>query len=326
VESGEARGSEVAQIQAGSGLPLRRCTDHCLPAVRMRGMLSPICLIILLQTAPAAEAGRVSGQFRLGTGVVITPKTAAAYPVREQYDARTESVEIVLSTEPVDAAAAVAALNPHMEAINQDALRQDNYILLWVTPDGRVSMNATFTKTMTQYLDRTGGGGGLAATLSAHTPGHVSGRIFTPAPVKVMSGESYTCDFTFDVDVTRLPAGVSLPPGGGEPGRAFAALLASAEKKNWDALRGGVSIRLRKIFDADYRTPEENLEYAVDFLQMQLPKRGTKVTGGVLRGESATLEIEGEMFAGQKAVYFARMVRSGGIWLFDGSTLAGMVK
>jgi hypothetical protein len=300
--------------------------DHCLPKVRMRGMLALICLVILLRVAPGAEAGAVRGQFRLGSGAVIAPKAVAAYPVREQYDARTESVEIVLSAAPVDAAAAVAALNPHIEAINQDALRKDNYILLWVTTDGRVSMNATFSATMTQYLDRTGAGGGLTATLSAHTRDHISGRIFTPAPVKVLSGESYTCDIIFAVDVTRPPAGVSLPPGGGEPGQAFAALMASLENKNWDALRDGVSIRLRKIFDADYRTPEENLEYVVDFLQMQLPKRGTKVASGVLRGENATLEIEGEMFAGQKAVYFARMVRSGGIWLFDGSTLAGMVK
>jgi len=295
-------------------------------AVCMRGALLLIGLVILLLAAPTVDAGTVTGQFRLEGGGTIAPKSAAAYPVREQYDARTESIEIVLSTAPIDAALAANALNPHAEAINHDALRQDNYILLWVTPDGRVSMNATFSATMTQYLDRTGADGRLRATLTVHTPGRIAGRIFTQAPVKVMSGDSYTLDITFAVDVTHPAAGTLLPPGGGEPGKAFTAMRASAQKKNWDALRDSVSERLRNMFDADYRTPEENLEYATDFLQMSLPKLGTKVTRGTLRGETATLEIEGEMFAGQTAVYFVRMVRSGGAWLFDGATLAGLVK
>lgn len=285
-----------------------------------------IGLVVLLLAAPIADAGTVTGQFKLESGDTIAPKAAAAYPVREQYDARTESVEIMLSTAPIDAAAAANALSPHADAINQDTLRQDNYVLLWVTPDGRVSMNATFRATMTQYLDRTGAGGSLMATLTVHTPGRIAGRIFTPAPVKVMSGESYTLDITFAVDVTRPAAGTPLPPGGGEPGHAFGAMMVSAQKKNWEALRDSVSERLRGMFDADYRTPEENLEYAIDFLQTSLPRLGTKVMGGTLRGEVATLEIEGEMFAGQTAVYFVRMVKSGGAWLFDGATLAGLVK
>lgn len=281
-------------------------------------------LVIFLLEVHLTEAGTVTGQFKLEGGGVIAPKAAVAYPVREQYDARTESVEIVLSKERIDATAAANALNPHTEAINQDAVRQDNYVLLWVTPDGRVSMNATFVATMSQYLDETGGG--LMATLTANTPGKIAGRIFTPTPVKVMSGGSYTCDITFEVDVTRPAAGIPLSPGGGEPGRAFTAVMAAAQKKNWPALRGGISEDLRKMFDADYRTPKENLAYAIDFLQTSLPKVGRKVTRGILRGEIATLEIEGEMFAGQKALYFVRMVRSKGAWLFDGATLAGFVK
>ncbi|MDA8432031.1 MAG: hypothetical protein M0Z60_03600 [Nitrospiraceae bacterium] len=291
-----------------------------------RWSLPLIGLIVLLFAAPIAAAGTVAGQFKLGSGVVIAPKAAVAYPVREQYDARTESIEVMLSTAPIDAVAVANALNPHAEAINQDVLEHDNYILLWVEPDGRVSMNATFRATMTQYIDRTGDDGGLKAALTAHTPDHVAGRIFTPTPVKVMSGESYTCDITFDADVTRPKAGAPLPAGGGEPGKAFSAMMASAQNKNWDALRNSVSERLRNMFDADYRTPEENLEYAVDFLQTALPKQGRKITGGTLRGDAATLEIEGEMFPGQTAVYFAKMVKIRGAWLFDGASLTGLVK
>lgn len=314
----------MEQCHSASWMLAQRIAVPASVFVRRRAAL--FWLVILLLGTPIAEAGTVAGQFKVESGGMIAPKAAAAYPVREQYDARTESVEIVLSTAPIDAVAAANALNPHTDAINQDALRQDNYILLWVTPNGQVSMNATFVATMSQYLDRTDAWGSLRATLTANTPGQIAGRIFTSAPVKVMSGESYTCDITFAVDVTRPAAGSPLPPGGGEPGRDFTAMMASAKKKNWPVLSNSVSERLRKIFDANYRTPEENLEYAIDFLETSLPKVGRKVTRGILRGEVATLEIEGEMFAGQKAVYFVRMVKNKGRWLFDGATLAGLVK
>ena len=295
-------------------------------AVWLRGSLLLIGWVMLLMTAPPADAGTVTGHFTLAGGGTIAPKAAAAYPVREQYDARAESFEIVLSNAPIDAVAAANALSPHTEAINQDALRQDNYILLWVSPDGQVSMNATFGASMTQYLDRTGSGGRLRAALTMNTPTHIAGRVFTPAPVKVMSGDTYICDITFAVDVTHPAGGTLLPPGGGEPGRAFVAMLAAAKNKNWDALLDSVSLRLRDMFDADYRTKEENLEYAVDLLQTSLPRSGTKVTRGILRGETATLEIEGEIYAGQTAVYFVKMLKSRGHWSYDGAVLAGMVK
>lgn len=336
MEGREARGRQVTRISGHPGFR-RHAMIRCHPPSQSpaKRMAYPVrfhfsrgaplvCLVVLLLGADISGAGTVTGQFKLESGGMIAPEAATAYPVREQYDARTESVEIVLSRAPFSVDP--DALNPHIEAINQEAVRQDNYILLWVTPDGQVSMNATFAATMTQYLDRTGAGGGLRATLTTNTTGLIAGRIFTPEPVKVMSGDSYTCDITFAVDVVRPAAGTLLPPGGGEPGRAFAALMASAKKKNWPAFRDSVSERLRKILDDDYRTPEENLEYAVGFLQMSLPRSDRKVTRGTLRGTVATLEIEGDMFPGQKAVYFVRMVKSKGAWLFDGASLAGLVK
>lgn len=300
----------------------RRITDPVRFHVSCGALL--VCLFVLLLGANISGAGTVTGQFKLESGGIIAPEAATAYPVREQYDARAESVEIVLSKAPFSFDP--DALNLHVEAINQEAVRQDNYILLWVTPDGQVSMNATFAATMTQYLDRAGAGGGLRATLITNTPGRIAGRIFTPEPVKVMSGDSYTCDITFEVDVVRPAVGTPLPSGGGVPGRAFAAVMASAKKKNWPAFRDNVSERLRKIFYVDYRTQEENLEYAVSFMQLSLPKSGMKIKRGTLRGTVATLEIEGDMFPGQKAVYFVRMVKNKGAWLFDGATLAGLVK
>ena len=62
----------------------------------------------------------------------------------------------MLSEEPIDVVEAAAELDPHTNVINQKALRDHNYVLLWVRPDNDVSMNATYSDTMTQYVEMTG--------------------------------------------------------------------------------------------------------------------------------------------------------------------------
>ena len=70
-------------------------------------------------------------------------------------------------------------------------------------------MNATFSATMTQFVDKVGDS--LKATLTVNTPERVAGRVFTAAPVKTRGGESYTVDPTFDTAVARRPAGTRSP-------------------------------------------------------------------------------------------------------------------
>ena len=76
---------------------------------------------------------------------------------------------MVLSETPIDAAAAAEELDPHMQVINQKALQGGNYVILAVRPDGDVSMNATYSQTMTQYIDMTPGNGPLPGGLKAET-------------------------------------------------------------------------------------------------------------------------------------------------------------
>ena len=64
-----------------------------------------------------------------------------------------------------------------------------NYLLLWVRPDGSVGMNATYSKTMMQYLNDTAGmlaSGGLKAELTTNSPTKVEGRVFSAVPLKTM--------------------------------------------------------------------------------------------------------------------------------------------
>ena len=270
-------------------------------------------LALLAAIAVPAVAGEASGEFKTSSRQPIRPKYAAAYETRDQRDARKRAIEVILSEQPVDVAAAVAELDPHTNVINQPALQDNNYIVLWVRPGNDVSMNATYGARMLQYVDMTGGMGSLEAEMSEYAPDRVAGRVRTPKAVKTLDGESWTVDVRFSTNVTRLPAGTPLPAGGGEPGKALKALLAAKSAKNLDAIQNGVT----KKFD--------DLDDALQSLDIWLPKKGLKVLGGEMRGDTADLDVEGEMFAGQKGLFLVRMTRSGSRWLFVRATPAGFI-
>ena len=280
----------------------------------------------LVVVASPALAGDAKGRFVVKgkTSGTIAPTHAAAYLTHDARDRRNKVVEVLLSDVAIDVDAAVAALQPHIQVINQDVLDDRNYVLLWVAADGHVSMNATFSKTMTQFLDKVGDS--LKATLTVNTPERVAGRLFTEAPVSTMSGDSYTVDLTFDTAVTRLPAGTALGAGGGAPGKALTTFLAAVKKQQWPAIKALLAPAAVEMFDKSYNSPEENASSTADILQAWLPKSGLKITGGQLRGDTADLEVEGEMFPGTNALYLARLRQVGGTWLFESAGAVGMLR
>jgi hypothetical protein len=285
-----------------------------------------VCGAVLIAVASTVLAGDAKGNFVVKGGKTagtIAPTQAAAYVTRDPRDPRKKIVEVILSDAAIDVDAAIAALQPHAQVINQDALDDRNYVLLWVAPDGHVSMNATFSQTMTQFVDKVGSS--LKATLTTNTPERIAGRIFTVAPVKTMGGETYTVDLTFDTAVTRAPAATPIPAGGGAPGTALTAFLAAVKKQQWPAIKAGLAPAAVTILDKSYNSPEENASSAADLLQAWLPKSGLKIVGGELRGDTADLDVEGEMFPGTNALYLARMHQADGKWLFDSAGLIGML-
>lgn len=288
---------------------------------------SCLCLVALGIAASPCVARDAQGRFVVKgskTAGTITPTYAAAFVTRDPRDPRNRVVEVVLTEAAIDVDAAIATLQPHTHVINQDVLEDRNYVLLWVAPDGHVSMNATFGKTMTQFVDKVGDS--LKATLSVNTPDRVAGRLFTPAPVATMGGETYTLDLTFDTAVTRVPAGTPLGAGGGAPGKALTAFLAAVKTQQWPAIKTALAPSALATFDKSYNSPEENASSAADILQAWLPKGGLKITGGEQRGDTADLDVEGEMFPGTNALYLARLRQVDGAWLFDSAGMVGMLQ
>jgi hypothetical protein len=289
----------------------------------MRGV-SVVVWALLLAAAGVATAGPASGQFKAKPGV-IAPKHAVAYVVRDMQNPRGTRVELMLTDVPIsDDGSLRDALDPHMVAINLDAISKRNYVLVWVTPKGWAGMNATFSATMTQYLSTTDDD--LKAELTTNTPTKIEGRIYTPSPVKTMDGETYSIDVKFSADVAPPPAGTPLAAGGGEAGKALTAFLAAAAKKNWPVIKAGLSPKALSMFDKSYNTPAENAENALDLLKVWIPTNKMKVTRGQLRGSDvAILEVEGEMFPGTNSLSLVKMVKSGTAWQFEQAVSAGML-
>jgi hypothetical protein len=272
---------------------------------------------------PAAPSGTASGEFTAGKRPPIRPKFATAFEARDQRDARKTIVEVVLSDAPVDAAAAARELDPHMDIINQAALKDRNYVLLWVRPANDVSMNATYSPTMTQYLaraDRT-----FKAEITEYSADRVTGRVFTTEPIKTMDGELYAANLTFSAVITHAPPSTKLPADGGEPGKALTALFAAIAKKSWDGIAQNVTERNAKMFGDPDDPPAKRVAEALDMLGFWLPKKGARITGGLVRESSAFVEVEGEVYEGQKALYLARMIKVGTRWVFDHATNAGLI-
>jgi hypothetical protein len=271
-----------------------------------------LLLTLLAAIAVPAVAGEASGEFKVTNRTPIRPKYAAAYETRDQRDPRKHIVEVVLSSEPIDTAAAVADLDPHTNVINQPALMDHDYILLWVRPGNDVSMNATYGARMVQFVDMTGDMGSLKAEMKTNTADRVEGRLWSPKPVKTQD-ETWTVDVHFATDVTRLPAATRLPADGGDPGKAFKALLAARLAKKLDAIQKNVV------------KPFDSLADALSTLDIWLPKKGIEITGGEVHGDSAVLEVEGEMFPGMKGLFLVGMKKSGSRWLFDRAVRGGLI-
>jgi hypothetical protein len=280
-------------------------------------------VLFILMTAGAAVAGPASGTVKTPTGT-ISPKQAVGYVIRDQRNARATEIELLLTEVPVNAAALRDQLDPHVVAINFDELRDHQYLLLWVKPDGTVSMNATYAKTMTQYINDTAGG--LKAELTTNTPTKVEGRIYSPSPLKTFDGPTYMIDVKFSADVIPALTGTPIAAGGGDAGKALTTFWTAVTKKDWAGIKAGLSPHKLKTFDSDSDTPAEKADSASSILTARLGLNKMKIDGGMLiNPTTAVLEVESDSF-GTRVLSLVMMVKPGAAWQWEETLRAGNLR
>jgi hypothetical protein len=291
-------------------------------------------LVVILAAPLFCLATSVSGSFKADKKGEIKPTAVAAFPVRAQDDPHNKVTAVVLAEGTMDAASALQTLDPHTALINQEGMRDKNYITFVVRPDGFVGMNATFSDGMVQYIDSTKGdkesitAQALIAEFTENSPDRIAGRIHTDKPVKTQNGESYSLDVQFDTAITHAPAARDLGASGGEAGKALEALLAAIKSKDWKGVQQGIKSSDLESWTYEDDSDEENFDSVVGNITIFLPKGKSKVTGGEQVGDKVILELEGEMMEGDsetKALYLIQMVKEGQSWRFDRARLAGFL-
>ncbi|MCI0612150.1 hypothetical protein L0244_04090 [bacterium] len=286
--------------------------------------------VMVLAFATSAFAQKVTGQFKTSKAV-IKPKSVVAIPVRSVRNPLKWETAVILSEGTMDVSQAFEGLDPRMALLNQEGMKDKNYITFWIHNTGAVGMNATFSEGMVQYLDSTKdpeGGGmtaeSLEALFSENSPNRIAGRIRTIKPVKSMMGETYELDVNFDTPISRPPAGEKLTADGGQPGDAFMAFLAAVKSKNWNQLQ--VTASSRVLESAYAETPAEKAASVIDSVSFLLPKGNPKILGGEQFADKATLEVKGQMSEeGGDALYLVRMLKEEGSWRFDACYMGGLL-
>jgi len=295
--------------------------------MRVLRSAGPWVLVLAFPGFGIAHAGQVSGQFVLA-GKPVQVSEVAAFRMRDQFNPRTFETYVMLTAKPVDRAAIGASLDPYAVAINDPAVDDADYLAFSVKADGKVSVNAHVGGT--QYIDTTGTimgqRGSLVANCRENTPTRVACSVKTKEPVKSMDGPTWSMDLSFESDVIGRKPGKPLAKDGEAPGKAFLALRAAVEGNDFSKILALLTPDQAKSYQEDWRTPEENLASAKDILGVRLPKQ-PKITGGeLLANDHAVLEVEGVPYENGHMLYLVEMRQIDGRWLFEQSSVAGMLK
>jgi len=290
-------------------------------------MLRNLLLLAIATAGTAAQAGTVSGKFELD-GKPTTPSEVAAFRMRDQFAPRTLETYVMLTLKPVDRAAIRSAIDPYTVAINDAAVRDDDYLALSIAADGVVGLNAHVGGT--QYIDSSGRimgqKGGLVASCKENAATRIACTVKSAKPVKTMDGQSWTLDVAFESDIDARTPGKPLAADGGEAGKALLALVSAVQGKDLASILAALSPAQAKDYQVDWRTPEENLKSAKDMLGMLLPKQPTITGGEQLDDDHVVLEVEGVPYANGRMLYLVEMVRTEGRWGYASASTAGMLR
>lgn len=287
----------------------------------------PWVLVLALSGSGIAHAGPVSGQFVIG-GKKVPVSEVAAFRMRDTFNPRTYETYVMLTAKPVDRAAISASLDPYALAINDPAVHDADYIGFSVQADGKVSVNAHVGGV--QYIDSSGKimgqTGSLIASCRENTPTRIACNVKTKEPVKSMDGPTWSMDLSFESDVLGRKPGKPLAKDGEAPGKAFLALRTAVEGKDLAKILALLTPDQAKSYQEDWRTPAENLASAKDILDARLPKKA-KITGGeMVADDHALLEVEGVPYENGHMLYLVEMRRVEGRWLYEDSSVAGMLR
>jgi hypothetical protein len=262
---------------------------------------------LLCATLAAEAADRGSGHFRKGEARIDIAHVVAVSS-DEDADAARSQTYVFLSDVPLDAAAIAAAFDPSRAAEAQLGDRAAGYVRVCIDADGG-ECGLYFSRNNPSASFNSSGYGEFK--LDAAAPARASGRWVLAEPDDFF-GETYDFDLRFDVAITP-PPGKPLPPGGGDPAKAYHAWIAAVAKGDVPALRA--------LVGGDYNgwrlksDDQDDVKSALKDLRDGTPVQA-RILRGRLDGDSAVLWVEGKDRDDILRRGRVRLQRDDGAWRF----------
>jgi len=263
--------------------------------------LTALALTLTLSVSTFAS-GADKGSFRFGK-VRFEPADAFAF-VELRKDAPPLTV-VALTSFPIDRPAVMEAINTAGALFAQAAQRETGAIVfVRLNAPERCGVGGFLAQTQ-QQIDL---GESFPARTVALTATRAAGECATSKPGK-MFDDVYEFRLPYDVPVTAIPKPIALPNGGGEPGAAYAALIKAIQAANWDAAH----LRLREEEVPQARPKASEMRQYFDGVALNYPKTVT-VTGGLIKGDRANLDIRGTDHDSKKITGIVAMKKVSGQW------------
>lgn len=283
-------------------------------------------LILCLGAAEPGIAGTVSGSFVLD-GQALQPTEVSAFRIRDRQQLDQQQTFVMLTREAPDRESIRQATDPYSRAINDPAASGD-YLSLFIDAKGVVGLNAHVGGT--QYLDSSGQimgeKGRLVADCAQNSEQQVACKISTAKPVSTAGGKSWTLDVSFSTEVLQRDKGRPVAAGGEAPGQALVALQGALAGDDLAAIIALLSASEAEEYQADWRSPEENLQAAKDDYGRKLPSKPKVKSGEWMSDDQVLLDVQGYSEVFESDVLFSvQMQREGERWVVQHSQLVGFL-
>ena len=266
-------------------------------------VVSPL-LALCLTTAVWAEEASVTGTLTANGQTVELPHVYIYAEEKGFYDEKDPTWKIVFAAQPI-------------EERELDSFFVDfPYVKIGITHTAEFDEKAGI-RAYSQDVKLPGKAGNISGNpypelkLESSGPEVFSGRIYLPKANKFFD-DTYQYDFTFKAPLSDLnaPIGDPLPPGGGEPGKAYIAWVEAVHSGDPEQLKALVSPEMAEMLDTqDPADVAEELK-----LMKSMTPTDVKILSGSSDGKTAIIEVEGKM-EGEALRGEITLVKEGELWM-----------
>lgn len=265
-----------------------------------------LCFVLLIvgsSVLPSFAADTAKGTFHLGN-VTFEPKDALAYQESGAGDAKPLTIVIVTNFK-IDRPAVMDAIRTADAIVEQAANTEGSqFAFVRVIAADHCGVSAFLNQAQRQ-IDLAND---FAAKNTVMTTIHVTGECFTSKPEK-MFDDAYDFHLSYDLPITTIAKPSVLSAGGGEPGTVYAALVKAIQAADWNAAHDHL---------AEHEMPQSKLKASemksyFEGLALNYPKAVT-ITGGLLKGDRANLDLKGTNNEGKKIQGVVAMKKTAAGW------------